>query len=175
MDEMRIDRGSLQAQHPQYAEELNQVRGALDNPLQYTDALDDPDETWQTESQRQKEADERLDELLSKIHKEPGFEDYLLPPSEADMKAAAEKGPIVVINVSRFRCDASIIETDRLRLLPLPKLTLSDIEGTYQMQQIEPQPHSKKSTPFQIAISMCGIPSYAATNGTLLPRRTAVA
>ncbi|KAJ4130321.1 hypothetical protein NW768_007304 [Fusarium equiseti] len=143
MDEMRTDRGSLQAQHPQYAEELNQVRGALDNPLQYTDALDDPDDTWQAESQRQKKADEKLDELLSKIRKEPGFEDYLLPPSEADMKAAAEKGPIVVINVSRFRCDAIIIETDRLRLLPLPKLTLSDIEGAYQMQQIEP------STPFQ--------------------------
>ncbi|CAG7555630.1 unnamed protein product [Fusarium equiseti] len=84
MDEMRTDRGSLQAQHLQY---------------RYTDAQDDPDETWQAESQRQKEADERLDELLSKIRKEPGFEDYLLPPSEADMKAATEKGLIAVINI----------------------------------------------------------------------------
>ncbi|RBR09503.1 uncharacterized protein FIESC28_09834 [Fusarium coffeatum] len=143
MDEMRTDRGSLQSQHPQYAEELNQLRGALDDPLQYTDALIDPDETWQGESQRQKEADDNLDKLLSKIRKEPGFEDYLLPPSETDMKAAAAKGPIVVINVSRFRCDAIIIGPDRFRLVPLPKLTLPDIEGAYKMQQIEP------STPFQ--------------------------
>ncbi|RFN55304.1 30s ribosomal protein s17p-like protein [Fusarium flagelliforme] len=126
-----------------YGRDESRPRELASSASTYTDALDDPDETWQAESRRQKEAVEKLDELLSKIRKEPGFEDYLLPPSEADMKAAAEKGPIVLINMSRFRCDAIVIDTDCLRLLPLPKLTLPDIEGAYQMQQIEP------STPFQ--------------------------
>ncbi|KAM0233414.1 hypothetical protein ACHAPO_007108 [Fusarium lateritium] len=137
-EEMRTDRASLQAQYPQYAEELNSVRGALDDPMQYTDALEDPEETWETESDRRKEADEKLDDLLNRIRKEPGFEDYLIPPTEEAMKAAAESGPIVVVNVSRFRCDAIIVESNQLRLLPLPKLTLSDVEGAYQMQEIEP-------------------------------------
>ncbi|KAM0380172.1 hypothetical protein ACHAO7_012024 [Fusarium culmorum] len=138
MEEMRTDRASLQAQHPQYAEELNSIRGALDDPLQFNDALEDPEETWEVESDRRKEADEKLDNLLARIRKEPGFEDYLLPPSEVAMKTAAKKGPIVVINVSRFRCDAIIVESDQLRLLPLPKLTLPDVEGAYQIQEIEP-------------------------------------
>ncbi|KAL4727149.1 hypothetical protein ACLX1H_006050 [Fusarium chlamydosporum] len=138
MEEMRTDRASLRAQCPQYAAELNSLRAALDDPVQWSDALSDPEQTWQADTKRQKEADDKLDELIRKIRKEPGFEDYLQPPSEKEMMAAAERGPIVVINVSRFRCDAIIIQPDRLRLVSLPKLKLSDVEGAYQVQQIEP-------------------------------------
>ncbi|EKJ68428.1 hypothetical protein FPSE_11436 [Fusarium pseudograminearum CS3096] len=134
MEEMRTDRASLKAQHPQYAEELDRIRAALDFPLKYNDSLEDPEETWEAESILRKKADKMLDDLLAKIRKQPGFEDYLLPPSETAMRAAAQKGPIVVINVSQFRCDAIIVKPDRLHLLPLPKLTLSAVEDAYMAE-----------------------------------------
>ena len=43
------------------------------------------------------------------------------------MKAVATSGPIVVINVSSYRCDALIIGNHGLRTLPLPGLLSSDI------------------------------------------------
>ncbi|XEU99252.1 hypothetical protein FSHL1_004539 [Fusarium sambucinum] len=138
MEEMRTDRASLQVQHPQYAEELKRIRGALDHPLQYNDSLEDPEENWEAESNLRKEADKKLDGLITRIRKQPGFEDYLLPPSETAMRAAAQKGPIVVINVSRFRCDAIIVKPDRLHLLPLPKLTLSGVEDAYMAEPAQP-------------------------------------
>ncbi|EYB24434.1 hypothetical protein FG05_11998 [Fusarium graminearum] len=138
MEEMRTDRASLKAQHPQYAEELDRVRGALDFPLQANDSLEDPEETWEAESILRKKADKMLDDLLTKIRKKPGFEDYLLPPSETAMRAAAQKGPIVVINVSQYRCDAIIVKPDRLHLLPLPKLTLSAVEDAYMAESSLP-------------------------------------
>ncbi|GKU04726.1 heterokaryon incompatibility protein or allele [Fusarium langsethiae] len=46
--------------------------------------------------------DEKLDDVLARTLEQPGFEDYLLPPSEATMKEATQQGPIVVINTSVF-------------------------------------------------------------------------
>ncbi|KAI0420427.1 CHAT domain-containing protein [Xylaria grammica] len=52
----------------------------------------------------------------------PGFETFLLRIPANEFQAAASGGPVVVINVSHFRCDALLIRTDSIRLLPLPNL-----------------------------------------------------
>jgi tetratricopeptide (TPR) repeat protein len=144
MEEMRTDRASLQVQHPELAKNLSQIRSALDDPLQYDQRSEDPESSWLERSRRQKDADEQLEELLGKIRKKPGFEDYLTPPSETDIKEAAKNGPVVVINVSQFRCDAVIVEPHQLRLLPLPKLSLGDVEDLYSLDASDPMPLGKK-------------------------------
>ncbi|KIL92418.1 hypothetical protein FAVG1_04829 [Fusarium avenaceum] len=144
MEEMRADRASLQVQHPELAKSLSQIRSALDDPLQYDKKSEDSESSWLEHSRRQKQADEQLANLLDEIRKQPGFEDYLTPPSEADMKEAAKKGPVVVINVSQFRCDAIIVEPHQLRLLPLPKLSLADVEDLYSLSASGPMPVGTK-------------------------------
>ncbi|EWZ97349.1 hypothetical protein NW765_004281 [Fusarium oxysporum] len=64
-----------------------------------------------------------LEELIVEIRKLPGFEDLWTAPTEAETLEAAERGPIVVINVSRARCDALLIEKHQMRSLALPNIT----------------------------------------------------
>ncbi|KAF9768796.1 hypothetical protein IL306_013849, partial [Fusarium sp. DS 682] len=137
MEEMRTDSNSLRVKHPDLAQELTNIRNALDNPISYDQESEGPEPHWKIRLQQRQETDKQLKELLCKIRTKPGFEDYLLPPSEADMIKAAKNGPIVVINVSQFSCDAIIIEPHQLRLLPLPKLSLLDVEDRYSFRSIE--------------------------------------
>ncbi|KAH7210810.1 CHAT domain-containing protein [Fusarium redolens] len=137
MEEMRTDSSSLRVKHPDLAQELTNIRNALDSPISYDQESEDSEPSLKVRLQLRQEADKRLQELLCKIRKEPGFEYYLIPPSEADMRKAANNGPIVVINVSQFRCDAIIIESHQLRLLSLPKLRLVDVEGLYSIKHTE--------------------------------------
>jgi tetratricopeptide (TPR) repeat protein/CHAT domain-containing protein len=51
----------------------------------------------------------RWDDLISRIRKLPGFEDFLGTPSYNKLQAAAEHGPIIFLNASEIRCDAIII------------------------------------------------------------------
>ncbi|KAF5694509.1 hypothetical protein FDENT_1121 [Fusarium denticulatum] len=64
-----------------------------------------------------------LEELIAEIRKLPGSEDLWTAPTEAEMFEAAERGPIVVINVSRVRCDALLVEKHQMRSLALPNIT----------------------------------------------------
>ncbi|MFI8194493.1 CHAT domain-containing protein [Streptomyces sp. NPDC085946] len=61
--------------------------------------------------------------LLKRIRRIPGLEKFLLPPDATELRAAAEQGPVVVVNVSRLRCDALIVTTGGVRCVPLPGLT----------------------------------------------------
>lgn len=45
----------------------------------------------------------------------------------SECRAAATAGPIVVLMATRIRCDAILIETNRIRLIPLTKLHINDI------------------------------------------------
>lgn len=56
-----------------------------------------------------------------------GLTAFYFPPLEGGLKAAAESGPIVIINVSKYRCDALMIETSQIRVLPLASLRYADI------------------------------------------------
>lgn len=61
--------------------------------------------------------------VFQAIRSRPGFERFLLSVSEADLLEAASHGPIVIVNVSSYRCDALIIEQACVRLLELPHLS----------------------------------------------------
>ncbi|KAF5682502.1 hypothetical protein FCIRC_4936 [Fusarium circinatum] len=64
-----------------------------------------------------------LEDLIDEIRKLPGFEDLWTAPTKAETLEAAKYGPIVVINVSRARCDALLIEKHQMRSLALPNIT----------------------------------------------------
>jgi hypothetical protein len=45
------------------------------------------------------------------------------PPPFPELAAAAEHGPVIVINISSYRCDALILTDDTVRLVALPELS----------------------------------------------------
>ena len=69
----------------------------------------------------------------------PNFDRFLRALSENELKAAAECGPIVIINVSDYRCDALIIEKTRIQALPLPHLHASDVQDRVAGKLGEPE------------------------------------
>lgn len=64
------------------------------------------------------------DDLVEQVRKVEGFDDFLRPPSLASLLPAASGGPVVVVNVSQWRCDALIVTKDGVRNRHLPDLTL---------------------------------------------------
>lgn len=64
--------------------------------------------------------------LVEEIRGVAGFSDFLSPLSYSDLLPAASGGPVIVLNLSQWRCDALVIETSGVQVVPLPALTLDD-------------------------------------------------
>ncbi|KAF4983984.1 hypothetical protein FZEAL_738 [Fusarium zealandicum] len=136
VEETRPETIDLQAKHPKLAERFIQLRQDIES-LKLSAAPVDAREHRQemefsTPTDLSVEASTKineLDELVKRIRREPGFEDFLTFPSEAKIKSAALYGPIIVLNMSEFRCDAIIVERNQIRSTPLPGLNVRDIRS----------------------------------------------
>ncbi len=105
----------LRAGAPALAERFEELRAALDSgdesvPSDVRHALA---QEW--------------DRHLGRIRALPGFENFLLPPPTDRLLRQARLGPVVVVNVSRYRCDALALTPHGLRVVPLPRLTLRTV------------------------------------------------
>ncbi|KAH7013791.1 TPR domain-containing protein [Ilyonectria destructans] len=119
LNETRGDMSMLQEKHPLLAEAFIQLRGRLDSPRSL----------MQPHANQFHDAGQKLDTTIQTIRELPGFDRFLLPPSEDELTAIASEGPIVLVNVSYYRCDALIIEKGGLRTLPLSSLTRREVEA----------------------------------------------
>ncbi|EGE00902.1 hypothetical protein TESG_08196 [Trichophyton tonsurans CBS 112818] len=77
---------------------------------------------------RRHEASQSFEKLIDKIRAQPKFHNFLLPPTADEMMEAANPGPIIVINVSPYRCDSFLIERDQIRALQLAGLNPKDAQ-----------------------------------------------
>lgn len=131
LEEMRTDVLSLQKKYPELAEQFLRLREELELPVtrdtSYTDK-NRKSSPWQAQASRRYAAGNEFDELVVKIRKQPEFEDFMIAPTEEEMRAAAKEGPIIAINSSEYRCDAILVEQQQIRFLPLPKLNNREIE-----------------------------------------------
>lgn len=75
---------------------------------------------------RRREMAEELVELITRIRSMPGMDRFLSPPDVAGLLAEASKGPIVLINISEYRCDALILTPDGVQVQELPGLTVAE-------------------------------------------------
>jgi hypothetical protein len=134
LDEIRTDVSDLQALYPDLATQFVLLRDKLDRPLPPSAALageNGASFSLAGADQRYNAAIE-LNELTAKIRQQHGFENFLLPLNEEELLKAGSAGPIIVINVSEYRCDALIIEQDQIMSAPLPDLKVDDIEEKAQ-------------------------------------------
>lgn len=131
LNEMRTDISDLQFKYPQQAEKYIQFRNELDTSTASTLQVDRSNaRTVLTHHNNQRyDAGQKMEQVIKDIRSLPGFDRFLLALSEDELKAAAASGPIIIVNVSKYRCDALIIEKSELRILRLPHLHASDIQA----------------------------------------------
>ncbi|GAA1019980.1 hypothetical protein Aple_037260 [Acrocarpospora pleiomorpha] len=89
--------------------------------------------TADTGNRHTREADRRIalarewDGLVERVRQLDEFRDFLRPPSPGSLLSAARHGPVVVVNVSRWRCDALVVRPDGVRVVELPGLTADEV------------------------------------------------
>ncbi|KAF8438499.1 CHAT domain-containing protein [Boletus edulis BED1] len=54
-----------------------------------------------------------VERVVNKIRELPGLSRFLLPPLFADLQHAASGGPVIIVNASKYSCDALVILLDR--------------------------------------------------------------
>ncbi|MDI2130510.1 CHAT domain-containing protein [Yinghuangia seranimata] len=67
--------------------------------------------------------DAQLRHVVDEVRALPGFEDFLAPPKLSHLLACTMDGPVVLINVSRFRSDALIVRPAGVSVVELPGVT----------------------------------------------------
>ncbi|MEU5869062.1 CHAT domain-containing protein [Nonomuraea sp. NPDC047529] len=67
------------------------------------------------------------DALVRQVRELDGFGDFLRPPQPSSLLPAAAHGPVVMVNLSQWRCDALIVTADGVRAVPLPGVTLTAV------------------------------------------------
>ena len=139
LEELRTDILDLRSKHPEMAEKFIRLKNTLDVPPSRNAFLSDENigPSSQVQTDQRYNAGNEFDKLVIDIRRLPGFEDFLRAPSEEEIRNAARCGPIVVINVSTYRCDALLIEQHQIRSLCLPHLLKKDIDEKGYRRNLE--------------------------------------
>lgn len=128
LSDIRAPVSELQKVDQHLAEEYVQCRHVLDNITASQQRAHYLGTMAQShEADERYHADSKLRTSIDAIRKVPGFERFLLPPTEQEFMAAASSGPIAILSVSGLRSDALIIQATGLSLVRLPHLSLLDI------------------------------------------------
>ncbi|KAK4208937.1 CHAT domain-containing protein [Rhypophila decipiens] len=145
LSELYTDVSELSQRHPDIAARYTRLRNEVDNRARSAETprvvhQGQPDFTFASTAKIQAnkfyEAGKAFEGISAEIRNLPGFQDFLLPPNEHMVKGAAEQGPLIAINTSRYRCDAILVTKNEIRALPLPSLQMGDIEGRIRRGEI---------------------------------------
>ncbi|MFJ9248500.1 CHAT domain-containing protein [Streptomyces sp. NPDC101776] len=80
------------------------------------------------ERERRRDLEAELALVVRRIRALPGQSAFQLPPSVESLLAEAAHGPVVVVNVSEYRCDALMLTPEGLRHMPLEGLDADEVE-----------------------------------------------
>ena len=133
-DELRADIADLQRQDPSLAKDFASLRDELqiatgDN-IQSQFKSDNP--SPQFSDIRRHELGQKLKSVLADIRQRADFADFMSVPNRSATMAAARDDTIAAINVSKYRCDAIIVQKHAIRAVALPDLHLDDIKQKSQ-------------------------------------------
>ncbi|MBV7698492.1 CHAT domain-containing protein [Streptomyces sp. TRM70350] len=121
--ETRADHHELQSRAPELAEQLGQVLGELDR-LAHAPSSGDPVEVRERRRANERRAHlaRQRDALLADIRALPKLSGFLRPPSFAALRAAAARGPVVLLNASEYGCSALLLTTAGVRVVDLDRI-----------------------------------------------------
>ncbi|KAJ7681891.1 TPR-like protein [Mycena polygramma] len=135
---LRTPVDDLRKFHPDLADDFVSCSSQLETAGIKSHILVGPDDTkvrphrpLQSVAQDSHALADKRDRLLKQIRKLPKFERFLLPKQISNLSLAAAMGPIVMLNITKHRCDALILITDLeddVIHVPLPDFTLQDAQ-----------------------------------------------
>jgi tetratricopeptide (TPR) repeat protein len=100
-----------------------------------------------TADQRIRLAQQR-DSLMSQIRGHADLEELIAPPRFSRLQVAGDRGPVVVVNISSYRCDALIIHGGMVRTVPLPEVTAESVSQQAEtLMTAADNAHSREVTP----------------------------
>ncbi|WP_410611112.1 CHAT domain-containing protein [Amycolatopsis sp. lyj-109] len=102
----------LRRRHPELAARFTAARDSLDRQDRPSVTVD-----------RHQLVDE-LRAALTAIRAQTGFESFGRPPELSELVHEGAEGPVVVFNVSKYRCDALVVTAGGVRVVALPEVTL---------------------------------------------------
>ncbi|KAG0707128.1 TPR-like protein [Suillus ampliporus] len=98
-------------------------------------ALDAIDVSPEDQSLQIRRLTVQWDAVLCRIRALPDFSRFLLPPLFSDLRKAAEDGPVIIVNASRYSCDALIIMIDQDPVhisLDITRTEVSEMSSVFQ-------------------------------------------
>jgi hypothetical protein len=113
---------ALEATNPDLAIVFTECSDALEKAA--TAWHDESDTSLEAAAQAHRRLAEKREELLKRIRAIQGFNDFLKPKKSVDLKHAALDGIVVVVNMSRYGCDAFILQPD---LRPVSRVRLDSL------------------------------------------------
>jgi tetratricopeptide (TPR) repeat protein len=121
---------ALSKHAPDLAERLAGLQQALDQAAM-SDRISDHDKqdrpaTIRSADHRVRLAQQR-DSIMAQIRDQADLAAIVAPPRFAELRKAAERGPVVIVNISTYRCDALVLTSDSLQLVPLPELSAGEV------------------------------------------------
>ncbi|WP_326559995.1 CHAT domain-containing tetratricopeptide repeat protein [Micromonospora sp. NBC_01796] len=116
----RQDLTRVRTLRPDLADRFSRI-GALLDADNTGRLIQDPRGADPVTDLRHRLADE-WEETVARIRALPGLGGFLQPPEIGAILPAPGQGTIVLVNVSRFRSDALLLDADGVDLLPLPTL-----------------------------------------------------
>ncbi|MGI9003930.1 MAG: CHAT domain-containing protein [Pseudonocardia sp.] len=131
----RSDLTELTARHPTLAKRFIQLRDQLDSPSVPQVVVDgaDPVQDERNLADRQRWAVE-FEATVAEIRDRDGFANFLLPPEPTRLIEHSRYGPVVVVNVSGYRCDVILVRPDGISTFPA-KLIEPEVRDRFAMFQ----------------------------------------
>ncbi|KAI1009717.1 hypothetical protein LB504_002980 [Fusarium proliferatum] len=96
---------------------------------------DTADSVLEKQARYHRETENKFKETIEEIRSCPGLSRFLLGPTREELLDAAHTGPIVVLNASTHRCDAFIVQCDKLSCIGLPLLNMQEIAKNMSILQ----------------------------------------
>jgi hypothetical protein len=125
----RTDLGVLHGLAPGLADRLADVRAELDRHAGPADPLTADTSRYGSPGDRRLALARQFDALLGQARRLPGMGSLLHTPDPRELYPAVAGGAFVMVNVSRFRCDAIVVTERGAEVVPLPDLTHDDVVG----------------------------------------------
>lgn len=124
-------RAALRERAPELAYDLAEVQQALNvsEPAMQLGEKQLPHRAppLRTAADLRNEFARRRDGLLEQIRSRPDLQDLVAPPQFSRLRSAAAEGPVVILNVSTYRCDALVVANDNVRVIRLPDLSVESV------------------------------------------------
>ncbi|KAI0419441.1 CHAT domain-containing protein [Xylaria grammica] len=126
----------LREQHEEIADRFEEVTDELNSlGSEVSEPTADAPLVLSSVTNRRHDAAAELDKIIDQIRHLPGFENFLQPPGVEELMTSASEGPVVVINVSKYRCDALLVETQGIRSIALPNLRQAEVEEKVRLMK----------------------------------------